>query len=337
MPGTTPGAPLPPRLPTLPTTGSIGPAGGAGNAGGIPIGPASGAQTPPTTGTTATGAAGPTTPGPIPIDPATTLPPVNPDNSLLSKVITPGNSVDRFKLAQDSFNADVAATDPAYQATLRDTNRYNFGRGRGVSGMATNSIGDIATQREKSLDAMRTNYLNTALTGSIDDMYRNLGIETQQQGFQKSLADTAFDQSVTGAQLNDSLTNSDFGRWLASQGFARDTQAQGFNQAMSKAQLEEFLTNGAYNRASGNQQAGYANNPSDIMMILSQIFGSQSSAAAKAAAESFGNAGRSSGTSSGGGSTTDAFLQWLMSQYKKGGSAPPVTTTDQGGYPWENP
>lgn len=328
--GPTPGGPLPIPLPTTPTTGSIAGTSGPGNAGGVPIGPASGPQVPGTGAPMAAGANSGV--------PGVSLTGINPDDSLLNKTITPSNSVDRFGLAQNKFDAFAKSTDPAYQATLRDTNRYNFGAGRGVSGMARNSIGDVATQRMNALDTQRTGFLTDALTGSIDDLYKNIGVAQQQQGFQKSLSDTGFNQGVTSAQLQDALTNSDFGRWLAGSNLANQTQAQEFGQGVTKAQLGDYLTNSAYNRASGNQQAGYANNPSDIQMILSQIFGSQSSAAMKSAAESFANAGKSSGGGNGTG-LSDAQLKQIFAyitdpKNRPGGTTAQTTppTTD---YPYE--
>lgn len=367
LPGPTAGVPLPIPLPTTPVTPGVGGGGDARGpvapvtpvplpAGGIPLAPSTGAGNP------AAASA-----GAVPAAPAAT------NASLLGKTITPQNIIDRFGLAQDKFDAFAKSTDPAYQATLRDTNRYNFGAGRGVSGMARNSIGDVATQRTNALDTQRTNFLTDALTGTIEDLYRNIGIEQQQQGFQKDLSDTAFSQgvtsaqlkdalensglgrtlatagfnrdtqaqqfgqAVTSAQLQDALTNSDFGRWLASSGFDRDTQALIFNQAMQKAALNDSLTNSAFGRASAQQQAGYANNPADIMLILSQIFGSQASAAGQAAAGSFANAGNRSGSGGIGSGASDAFTQWLLSQLSKTGTAKPTTTTSGGytnDYPW---
>lgn len=211
---------------------------------------------------------------------------INPDDALLSKVISPNNTVDRVKTFQDSLNSTIQnVLDPAFAKRQRDTNRYQFGAGRGVSGIARDSQGDLSTSYGQQIKDLTAQGLAGATTGSIDDMYKNIGIAQQQQNFQKGLSDTAFDQSVTGAQLDDSLTNS------------------------------------AFNRAATQTQLGEMNNPSQVAQWLSTNYGMQAGDAMKAAAQLFSNMGQKSGSSGGGTDAVSQFLSWLKSM-GGGGSDP---------------
>jgi len=197
------------------------------------------------------------------------LTPTNPDQSLLGQTITPNNSVDRVKTFQDALNSTIQnVLDPAEQARMRDLNRYSFGNGRGVSGMARTSEGDVASDYGRQIKDLAAQGLAGATTGSIDDMYRNLGIAQQQQGFQQQ-------------QLNDA-----------------------FNQSAQSLGLQDSLTNSAFERALQQENAGYANDPSNIDLILSQIFGNQASQAGNAAAGLFGQMGNKAGQQSANGSAS---------------------------------
>lgn len=224
---------------------------------------------------------------------------IDPSNSLISQQIQPGHDVDRVKTFQDALNSTIKnVIDPSYEASARDLNRYNFGAGRGVSGQARTSQGNLADTRERRIADLAAQGLAGATTGSIDDYYKNIGVAQQQQGFQKDLSDTAFNQAVTGSQL------------------------------------EDYLTNSAFNRAATQSQIGEANNPSNIALILSQIFGNQSSEAGKAAAQLFGNLGNRSGQNGGntGGVDIQALLEFLNKQ--RGGATAPV---NNGGYVEQTP
>jgi len=189
---------------------------------------------------------------------------IDPENSLISQQITPGQNIDRVKTFQDALNSTREnVLDPARQAAARDLNRYNFGAGRGVSGQARTSQGDLAAGYDRTLADLSAQGLADATRGSIDDNYRNIDETQQERGYQTDRADTAFNQD---AQL---------------------------------AMLQENLTNGAFGRADRQQSAGYSDSPDDIGLILSRIFGDQSSQAGQAASESFRNAGNSGGGNGG--------------------------------------
>lgn len=128
--------------------------------------------------------------------PGVNLSPTTVDNALTNDTIAPGPMADRFKIAQDQWQNFVNATDPQYQAALRDAQSRAFGAGRGVSGALRTSLGDLANQRSLALDTQKNSFLNNALSGSIEDAYRNLGIAQQQQAFQAGQQGTAFNQAL---------------------------------------------------------------------------------------------------------------------------------------------
>lgn len=134
------------------------------------------------------------------------LSPTNPETALTTQTIGVGPTADRFKIAEDRYNAGQ----PAYEAALRTAQQHAFGAGRGVSGALRTSLGDAASARE----GQRVGFLSDALQGSIDDAYKNVGIAQQQQGFQKGQQDTAFGQDIATKQLNESLTSGAFQRAL---------------------------------------------------------------------------------------------------------------------------
>lgn len=131
--------------------------------------------------------------------------PTDPLNALTQQTIAPDSSVDRVKLAQDAFNNAVTNDlNPQFQKDLRDTSALSFGAGRGVSGMNRTSLGNVQSDYERTKANLENNLLNSATTGSIEDMYRNLGIAQQQQGFQADQQKTAFGQNLALQQLSDS-------------------------------------------------------------------------------------------------------------------------------------
>ncbi len=217
------------------------------------------------------------------------LTPTTAGNALTNQTISPGPATDRFKIAQDQYDAAQQASQPGYDASLRDANRHAFGQGRGVSGQLRTSLGDLAANRATELDSQRRGFLDNALTGSIQDAYNNLGIAQQQQGFQNT------------------------------------QQQEAFGNAIQQALAQEQLTNGAFGRSAATEQAGYANDPSQIALILSQIFGSQATGAGNAASGLFNQQGQASNGSN------DALLQYLLSQLGHGGSTQPAGTSTPAG------
>lgn len=182
------------------------------------------------------------------------LTPTTSDNALTNYTISPNNTVDRVGLAQKSLQSTIQnVLDPEFQANLRDANRYSFGAGRGVSGLARTRTGDITSDYNRQKANLTDTLLNNATTGSIEDLYRNIGIAQQQQAFQQGQQGTAFGQNMAVQDLAD-----------------RERQ-----QAFSEA-LQQMLT-------------GSSGDPSQIALVLSQIFGGQAGQAGQAASNYAGS------------------------------------------------
>lgn len=224
--------------------------------------------------------------------------PIDPANPLTTREIQAGPTADRFKIAQDRWSDFVKSSDPAYQASLRDANRTAAAGGALGSGMLNTSIGNLALRRGEALDTQGRGFLNDALTGSIDDAYKNAGIAEEQQGFQAGRQDTAFNQDVVLKQLEEALKNGQFGR------------------DVTKTQL------------------GYQNDPSDMLMMLSALTGQQGTAAQKALTDyirSKSSAGGGTGATTGASGNIDwqALIDWYKQQ--SGGGVPSTGTATNGG------
>lgn len=209
----------------------------------------------------------PVTP-PMPIAPITTGngtvqgTPTNPATPLTTQTLSVAPTVDRFKIAEDRYNAGEGA----YEAALRSAQRRAFGAGRGVSGQLRTSLGDATQARE----AQRLGYLSDALEGTIGDAYQNVGIAQQQQGFQAGQQDSAFAKEMAQKQLQESLTSGAFGRALA--------QLQAGN-AGSPDQIALILSQmfggqaGQAGQAAGNlfNERGRGATPDWLRVLLEQI------------------------------------------------------------------
>lgn len=199
---------------------------------------------------------------------AVTLTPTNPSTALTTQTIGVGPTADRFKIAEDRYNAGQ----PAYEAALKTAQQHAFGAGRGVSGALRTSLGDAASARE----GQRVGFLSDALQGSIDDAYKNIGVAQQQQGFQKGQQDTAFNQDVTTKQLNENLTGGAFQRALAQLTAGNANSPD--QVALILSQIFGSQATGAGNAAGGlfNSQGQRAGTPSSgvpdwLTQILNQV------------------------------------------------------------------
>lgn len=220
----------PPTLSASPASAALPTdAAGSGVAAPSPIPLAPGApSTPtapsaPTAGATPSAPASPTTGNPLPTIPlptssasenSATLTPTTPSTALTNDTIAAGPSTDRFGIAQTELNDFINQTNPAYDASLRDANRYAAANGQEGSGILNNSLGDLASQRQQALTSERDNVLGTALNSSIDDAYKNIGIDQQQQQFQAGQQSTAFNQAESTQQLSDAETQQQFSNAL---------------------------------------------------------------------------------------------------------------------------
>lgn len=182
----------------------------APTAGAVPVG-----------GTTTAVPAGPVAAAPQGTGTGVALTPTDPNNPLTTQTIAPDNAVDRFKLAEERFNTFTKSTDPAYQAALRDAKRTGAAVGGLGSGQLRTRVGDLANQRGLALDTSRDTLMQEALGGSIEDMYRNVGIAQQQQGFQQGQQQQGFENELRRLGFSEEMLNSAFGRslqqWMAGQ------------------------------------------------------------------------------------------------------------------------
>ena len=129
------------------------------------------------------------------------LTPTTVENALTNYTISPGPETDRFAIARQQLQDTIKnVLDPQFAEDQRKLNRYNFGAGRGVSGAARTSQGDLLASRDRDINQLTSGFLNPALTGSIEDAYRNIGIAQQQQGFQRGQQGDVFNQGM--AQWN---------------------------------------------------------------------------------------------------------------------------------------
>lgn len=197
--------------------------------------------------------------------------PTTADNALTNQTLSRAPGADRFKIAQDQYDAAVKAGEPAFQASLRDAMRRAAAGGAIGSGALQSSLGDVVSSRQNGLDAARQGFLADALRGTIADQFGDVGIAQQQQGFQNQQQQQAFGNAVTQRQLEDQLTNS------------------GFSRA-----LQQLL-------------AGSSGSPADLQLALSSIFGQQAASAGAGAAGLFGQAGQNAG----GGGSWQQLLDWF--------------------------
>jgi hypothetical protein len=183
---------------------------------------------------------------------------VTPQNALTNSLLSRGAGADRFKIAQDQWDAFTKASAPQYEADQRSAMRRAAAGGALGSGMLQTSLGDLASNRALAMDTQKQNLLSEALKGTIGDQFQDVGIAQQQQGFQQGQQGQAFDQNLRQALTEDTLTGSKFQRALQSLG------------------------------------AGGQGNPADMAMVLSQMFGGQSSAAGSSLAQFLSGMGQKS-------------------------------------------
>lgn len=189
------------------------------------------------------------------------LTPTTPTNSLANQTITPGAGVDRFKIAQDEYNASVAASEPQYQADLTLADREAAGAGAIGSGQLNTSLGNIANTRQATLAQQQSGFLNDALTGSIADAYQNIGIAQQQQQTQIGQQNTAFTQATTVQQLMDSEQGQQWTEQMQALGFNATQIQQAFQNELSTQQLSDAENAQQFYQAYEQYVAGTAGNP----------------------------------------------------------------------------
>ncbi len=188
------------------------------------------------------------------------LTPTTVDNALTNSTISPNNTVDRQKLAEDSLKSWATNVgDPQYEANLRDAQRHAFGAGRGVSGQLRTNLGNVESDYGRTKANMASTLMNAATNGSIEDLYRNIGIAQQQQGFQNTQQQQAFGNSLQQLLAGSSGDPSQLALALAQiyggqAGQAGSSAANLLNQQGQSAQssqipqwLQDLVTSGSMN------------------------------------------------------------------------------------------
>lgn len=254
-----------------------------------------------TTGGTSGGTTGNTTGGAGTVGPsgagtvsglAPNMTTVNPSSDLRSQQITPGASLDRFALANQQYDTYASSTDPQYQAALRDAARAAAATGQLGSGMLRTSYGDLANTRAQSLQNERDTLFQNALQGSVQDAQTQFSDLLAEQGYQTAAQNQAFNQGVTGASLQDQLTNS------------------------------------AFQRALEQATYGSSGNPADMYLTLSQLTGQQSGAAGSALSNLLGSMANAS-ASAGSQQQMNAILTAILAQQRGLGSTGTTDNTGQ--------
>lgn len=201
------------------------------------------------------------------------LTPTTAADSLANSTITPGAGVDRFKIAQDEYNASVAASEPQYEADLTLADRMAAGAGAIGSGQLNTSLGNIVNTRQNTLATQQSGFLNDALTGSIADAYQNIGIAQQQQGVQIGQQNTAFTQATTVQQLMDSEQGQQWTEQMQALGFNAEQIQQAFQNELSTQQLSDAENAQQFYQAYEQYVAGTAGNPVSYEAWLAAQYG----------------------------------------------------------------
>lgn len=257
--GSNPGVALTPQV----LTSSAGDGFGAG-----PSMPAAQPATTTALPAPATQTAGDSFASPVPASSGPTLTPTDPNNPLTAQTITPGQTADRFAIAQQRFDQFAKSTEPAYQSALRQANRMGAASGRLGSGSLRTDFGNLANQRNLQLDTGRDQFLTNALEGSIGDAWQGIGLAERQQGFQNQQQQQAFANELARLGFDENAINSAYGRalqtWMAGQqgGTGSNTAILGARDAAGQGQdALEALAGLIRARSAAPTQTGTATPP----------------------------------------------------------------------------
>lgn len=248
------------------------------------------------TGNTATplssATAGPTAGANAPV----TQTPTDPNNPLTAQTLSVGALNDPLQMAISQYQTAANASEPQYQADLRDALRSAAAGGAIGSGALNTSLGNITDQRQNTLATTQQNLLQNALTQQNSNAYANEGIAAQQQGFQNG------------------------------------QEQQGFQNDLSTTQEQSALNSTAFGQALSQLTAGEQNNPAAMEATVAQIFGGDAAAAEAALAGLTKSSATNSTTAASNQQLINAMNQYIASLTK--GSTPnttPTTTTPQNG------
>lgn len=133
---------------------------------------------------------------------------------------------DRFALAQEKLGTFTDQTDPEYQASMRDANKFASATGTSDSGMLRTRYGNLALQRGRDVQNERDTLYQNAADQTMNDRLATLsaargtegqvnsqdaGVRQEQRGerdYQANRGDTALEQFMQQKRLEDQLTTS---------------------------------------------------------------------------------------------------------------------------------
>jgi hypothetical protein len=175
---------------------------------------------------------------------------INPSSDLRNTTIAPTDAVDRFGLVNDRLKNYDATALPQFQANIRGLVGKNAALGRTGSGMLNTDLGNETLAAENARNSYFGNLLTDATQGTIADAANNRAELRGERGYQTGQEQSAYDRARQGVFDTDALTNSKFGRDLAT------------------------------------TQVGYQNNPASLLAQLSAIISGQGGQTAAGAGSS---------------------------------------------------
>lgn len=214
----------------------------------------------------------------------------DPNNPLTNQTLSVGALNDPVSMAINAWKTGQDASNPQYEADLRDALRSAAAGGGLGSGELNTETGNIANARQLASTTALKQLLTNALGTQNDNAYKNLNQANEQQNFQAGQQGTAFNQNLAATQEQSGLNSTAF------------------------AQALQQLT------------AGQANNPAGMQLTLSQIFG-QNAAAATAALANLTKASATNSTTAGSTSALQNALQQYINSLNGKGNAPAGTST----------
>lgn len=190
----------------------------------------------------------PAAPGPFG-GPGASLSPYTATNNLRGTQITPGagsyagqaramalsdltrlDGPDRGAIASDVYKRLVDESRPDFEAGVRDIGRDAARFGRLGSGVTTSRLGDLAAERERSLDLSRRALSSEAAGRSLDD---RLGV---------------FDARLRGAGDFYGAERAERDELRGERGFQNDMSQQALDNMVRQQTLEEMLLSGQFGR-----------------------------------------------------------------------------------------
>lgn len=184
---------------------------------------------------------------------------------------------DRGAIAQKLFDESAAASDPAYEASIRGAVSNGAALGQIGSGGLRTSVGNLALARGQQLDSLRSQFLTNAENGTIADNQFNTNQADQQQQTQIGQQGTAFNQAAQQAQIQEALTNGDFNRALELLNAGNTGNPSGTDLSLANNYGNQAASAGAAAGGLIGSSVGNANTqiPAWLLPYLSQLNGQQ--------------------------------------------------------------